>query len=132
MSERYRPAATVWLLDPFHARVHEVLPRVSRNASVKYRAPDCSAMVVIASEVHVSKYGAYTCAGIGTAAVAVADPESAGPANAANATSVTTAERARCITTASQTPPRSRKRPRPSAERATARRSAANLARPAL
>ena len=48
MSERYRPAATVWLLDPFHARVHEVLPRVSRNASVKYRAPDCSAMVVIA------------------------------------------------------------------------------------
>ena len=70
MSVRYRPAATVWLLEPFHASVHEVLPRVSRNASVKYRAPDCCAIVVIASEVQVSKYGAYTCAGNGTAAVA--------------------------------------------------------------
>ena len=42
MSVRYRPAATVWLLEPFHA-------------SVKYRAPDCWAIVVIASEVQVSK-----------------------------------------------------------------------------
>jgi len=97
MSVRYRPAATVWLLEPFHASVHEVLPRVSRNASVKYRAPDCCAIVVIASEVQVSKYGAYTCAGNGTAAVAAHDPVNAGPANAAKATSITTMERARCI-----------------------------------
>src|SRR5439155_4875154 len=61
--------------------------------------PDCCAIVVIASEVQVSKYGAYTCAGIGTAALAALVPENAGPAKAANATSAATTVRARCIAT---------------------------------
>ena len=58
MSVRYRPAVTVWLLEPFHASVQEVLPSVSRNASVKWFAPDCCAVAERLSAVHVSKYGA--------------------------------------------------------------------------
>jgi hypothetical protein len=52
---------------------------------------------VIASEVQVSKYGADRCAGNGTAAIAALDPVNAGPANAANATTIAAMERARCI-----------------------------------
>ena len=58
MSVRYRPAATVWLLEPFHASVHEVLPRGLEEREREVRAPDCCAIVVIASEVQVSRYGA--------------------------------------------------------------------------
>ena len=54
---------------------------------------------MIASEVQVSKYGAYTCAGNGTAAVAAVDPVNEGPANAMKATSITTMERDRCTGT---------------------------------
>ena len=35
MSERYRPAATVSVFEPFHASVQELFPSVSRKASVK-------------------------------------------------------------------------------------------------
>ena len=42
MSARYRPSATVWVFTPFHARVHDGLPVVSRNASVKYFTPEAS------------------------------------------------------------------------------------------
>jgi hypothetical protein len=38
--------------------VHDVFESVSRNASVKYLAPDCCAVVVRLSGVQVSKYGA--------------------------------------------------------------------------
>src|SRR4029079_7882555 len=55
MSVRYRPAATVWVLTPFHARVHERLLVVSRKASVKYFTPEASEVALMPSEVQVSK-----------------------------------------------------------------------------
>src|SRR5437667_2970355 len=73
MSDRYRPEGTVWLETPFHASVHEVLLSVSRNASVKYRAPDCCAVSVMVPGSQVSKYGAKTCAGNGVGAAAAGD-----------------------------------------------------------
>ena len=58
MSLRYRPSATVCVFTPPHARVHDVLPVVSRNASVKYFTPEASDVALMLSEVQVSKYGA--------------------------------------------------------------------------
>src|SRR5689334_14333038 len=64
--------ATVWVLDPFQARVHDVLLVVSRKASVRYFAPDWPAMPEMLSPVHISKYGENTWAGRGVAALAPA------------------------------------------------------------
>src|SRR3954454_3818401 len=58
MSLRYRPSATVCVFTPFHARVHERLLVVSRNASVKYFTPEASDVALMRSDVQVSKYGA--------------------------------------------------------------------------
>src|SRR5436190_10694552 len=58
MSDMYRPEPTVSVFTPSQASVQDVLLVVSRNASVRYRAPDCWAIVVRLSVVHVSKYGA--------------------------------------------------------------------------
>src|SRR6266508_3434263 len=74
MSARYRPLARVCLLSPFQASVHEVLLSVSRNASVKYRAPDCRAMSEMLSGIQVSKYGAKTCVGSAVPVAAAAGP----------------------------------------------------------
>src|SRR6185369_4197778 len=62
--------ATVWVFEPFQARVHEVLLVVSRNASVRYLAPDWLAMPLMLSPVHISKYGEKTWVGRTVAALA--------------------------------------------------------------
>ena len=58
MSLWYRPAAMVCVLSPFQVGTQEPLVGVWMNASVRYRAPDCWAIVEMLSVVHASKYGA--------------------------------------------------------------------------
>src|SRR5437773_12141553 len=85
--------AIVWLFDPFQARVQDVLDKVSRNARVRYRSPDCWARVAMLSAVHASKYGANTWAGRGVAAIALVAPRTMLPITAAAATAT---RRRRC------------------------------------
>jgi len=52
---------------PFQYAVHEPAVSVWRNAIVRYLLPDSAASAAGLSPVHVSKYGAATCAGMGLA-----------------------------------------------------------------
>ena len=53
MPATYRPLETFVDGSPFQAGTHDVFEVDSTNASVKYRTPDCRAMVVIPAGSHV-------------------------------------------------------------------------------
>ena len=74
---------------PFQVGVHDPRRGVWRNASVKWRAPDRPATRIRRFVVHVSKYGAKTCAGSARgwpSALDGADPKPAAISSAGTST----------------------------------------------
>src|SRR5689334_1760710 len=95
--------ATGMLVSPLQYGVQEPFVAACRNAIVRYLLPDAEARPDRLSPVHVSKYGANTCAGSGVpAACAVPPPRVTSPAAAvAVARPATSDRRGRNIFTSS-------------------------------